>query len=201
MRKLILAISLLAISAGTAFAYNDPSINGWENKSRYAQQGGDGNQVTVLKLMRNAEEDNNTAGISSQDAVVYDTVSDDGVTCDLTTTSADGAFAGIAVTTIPTSDSTGTSSANQDMGKRNWGWVLVHGKVVAKTGTGGTNGNSVGDFVITSTDSGSVTTIPGSATATTTRNGLMRAVSGRGGFFLDAADPTATSAEVFIDKE
>src|SRR3990167_10855282 len=101
-------LSAFLLGTGVAHAVNEPTLQGWDNKSKFAQQvpgAGGSTQTTVLKFVRYGESAENGAQIVSGDAVVYDSISDDGITIDLTTTSADGAFAGLAVVTIPTSDS------------------------------------------------------------------------------------------------
>lgn len=203
MRKLkSLVLSLVAVIAlaGVSYGYDNPTLDTYQIKKN---AGGRASSSTrIVKLVRNSEQGQNSVAIASGDVVVYDTNSDDGVTVRLTTTSADGAIAGIAVTSIPTSDTVQNSAADGD-GMRNWGWIIVHGKANAKVGAGGANGNAIGDVVITSTDSGAVTTFRDLAnpTAVATAAGVNRAVTGRGGFFLDAADASSTTSEVFVNLE
>lgn len=199
IKALVLGLAIL-LSSSVVMAYDDPTIAGWENKSKLAQQVRQGTQVTVLKLVRNANEGNDATSIASQDIVVYDTVSDDGITVALTTTSADGAIAGVAVTSIPTSDTAGSTSAQADAGLRNWGWILVHGKTNAKTGTGGANNAQTGDPFITSTDSGAVTTFPNRTSNVPVTAAGGQKLTNTGGFFLDN-DAQGTSSEVFVQLE
>ena len=203
MKIKFLVISLVAMLAtsGVVFAASEPTLSGWENKSKYAQQAGEGTQVTVLKLVRNSAASPNSTTISSGSAVVYDTVSDDGITVRTTTTSADGAFAGIAVTSIPSSDNSSGTTAAADAGHRNFGWIIVHGKTTATVTAGGTNGNAVGDFFITSGDAGTITTMMANTEGIAQNTELKKMVRGKGGFFLDAADTTSTSVDVFVEKE
>src|SRR3990167_522404 len=156
--KLSLAIFLAGILVvGTipfAFAINEPSFGAWENKNRAS---GDNHPVRVLKMVRFPIQSNNTASLVSGDAVVYSVASDDAVTVLETTTSADATFAGIVCVEIPTADSTSTSFRDH-RGGRNWGWIVVHGPANASVTAGGTKVHSAGGPLITSTDTGVVTT-------------------------------------------
>ena len=199
MKKFLLAILSIALFAGSAFAgVSEPSINA-EKKGLGGRKQWE--QAATIVLVRNSNSGLNSTSIVSGDAVVWDLVSDDAVSVTLTTTSADGAFAGIAVTSIQSSDATTGTSAADDAGLRNWGYILVHGKVMAKVSLGGANSNSAGDLVITSTDSGAVTTAPGTSGLAANMGSLRAIVRGKGGVFFDAADASATLAEVFIEKE
>lgn len=199
IKSFILALALL--SYGVVAHAVEPTYATWDNKSKFAQSSGikEAN-VVVLKWVRNAEAGDNASGIASGDVVIYDTLSDDGVSVRLTTTSADGAIAGIAVTTIATSDSVTVNSWRDDFGHNNWGWILVHGKVVAKTGEGGANNAQVGDPFITSTDSGAITTFANRTAniLTSTAGGLQ--LTKTGGWFFDN-DAQGTTAEVFVNLE
>lgn len=209
--KLTALSLLMAFGLGlsvAAYAYPDPILKGWDNKSKFAQQvagAGGTTQVTTLKWVRHSSQGPNIAGIASGDVVVYDTVSDDGISVRLTTTSADGAIAGIAVTAIPSSDNaTGsTGTAFDDYGRRNWGWILVHGRIIAKTSAGGTNGNSIGDAFITSTDSGAITSLISFDTSTVAQNlnRAAKASQASGGFFYDTSDGTSTTYDVQVNLE
>lgn len=194
----ILAISLAAVfmSFGVAFATDQPTTIGEIKRVTGARQA---EPTRTFKLVRYSAQ--NLPAIAAGDAVVYDTISDDGVTVRLTTTSADGAIAGIAVTAIQTCDNANNTTASDDEGKRNWGYIQVHGPVSAKVSAGGTNGNAVGDFFITSGDSGAVTTIQNRGSALAASANGLREVAANGGFFLDAADGTSTTSDVFLTLE
>lgn len=194
----LLAFVLLGVST-SAFAFSEPSSIGHNKRVRGSDQHVDSK---VFKLVRNGVIGAQGISMVSGDAVIYDTTSDDGVTVALTTTSADGAFAGICVTAIPSSDgTTTTTSALDDIGRRNWGYIQVHGRALAKVSAGGQNAAAPGDLFITSGDSGAVTTMLRVAGTNTTTTELGKIAQGRGGFFYDAADGTSTMVEVQIDKE
>lgn len=197
MRKLILAISLAAVmSSGIAFAFDNPSDIGEIKKVRGTDQAV---PTKVFKLVRLAASGPNDASVVSGDAVRYSIISDDGVTIALTTTSADNAFAGIAVTAIATSDSAVGTTAADDVGRRNWGYIQIHGPCLANISAGGTNGALVGQGFITSTDSGKITGLQ--TGALTSLSSLAGQINGSHGFFLDTPAVGDTQVEVFVENE
>lgn len=201
MKKLILILLTFGMLSGTAFAGPPETDILSEKKGLGGRRQGD--QAAVIVLVRNsgASASSTALNIVSADAVVYDTNSDDGVSVRLTTTSADGALAGIAVTAITSSDATSGTSAFDDNGRRNWGYILVHGRCLAKTSAGGTNGNNIGDAFITSVDSGAITTFALLNSDAGGVNSALKTSTATGGFFYDAAVAGATFAEVQVDLE
>lgn len=202
MKKLIFSLLSFVVISSQAFAFTNPPEPTVIAEKKGVSGRKQGDQAAVVVLVRNSHSAPSTATINSGDAVVWDTNSDDGVTVRHTTTSADGAFAGIAVTAILSSDATSGTSAQDDAGLRNWGYILVHGKTHANVTAGGTNGQAIGGAMITSTDAGKVTSIEQITTNDPT--GLrpyVRAIGNRGGFFYDAADTSSTSVEVQVTLE
>lgn len=207
LRFASLALGMLLVSS-LAFAYPDEPT--FESVTKLGPNQRQGVAVREIKLVRYTSRDANAITINSGDAVVYDTNSDDGVSIRRTTTSADGALAGILVTQILTADGNSTSALD-DAGRRNWGWALVHGPVVANVTAGGTNVHSIGDPFYTSKNEGSVTTLEtftysmdsGVTLATYNSNALhySKKISASGGFFMDAASASDTTAEVFVTLE
>ena len=199
----VIALSLLSVFVlgGVAFAVNQPNDPGIKKHLTGTDQA---TPSKVYKMVRLSNSGLDSASRVSGDAVVYDTNSDDGVTVRTTTTSADGSFAGILVTALQSSDAVTGTSAADDIGRRNWGFIQVHGPCVATVGAGGTNNHSVGDFFITSTDAGAITTIQnraGAGALVIVREGGLREVASKGGFFFDAAVAADTQAEVMVEKE
>ena len=189
---LLAAVGLVFSSNAWANLPNDPTF-----AEAFRQQGTkQNNPYRVVRLVRFSTQSAN-AIVNSGDAVVWDTVSADGVTVRLTTTSGDNAFAGIAAATISSPDTANSATALDDIGHRNWGWITISGLADANTSAGGTNGNSNGDFFVTSSDSGKITTVKLSATTTATES-QVKALMGVGGIFLQAADGTSTKYKVYV---
>lgn len=204
MRKLLISLSALALFvSGTAFAFNDSTFGGQMIKRQTGTRASEG--VRVLKLVRYPMSGNSVTMLSSGDAVVYSLVSDDGISVITTTTSADNSFAGIVVANIPSSDGAGGTSARDDEGKPNWGYILVHGMGNANVTLGGTNGNVAGDPFITSTDQSHITTIGAISVDLASSTGMnvkaIKVATARGGFFYDAGDTTSSQVEVYVNVE
>lgn len=145
----------------------------------------------VIKLVRFSDADPNDTSIASGDAVVYDTNSADGITVRLTTTSGDAAFAGIAITTIETSDAVTGTSAMDDVGRRNWGYIVVHG--VALANVDGAGGLAAGNPIMASADAGEVMVpVAGSYDTASRRQRVV-------GFAFGAG--ASNKARVFINNE
>lgn len=212
MRKyLVIALSLLTtMFGGVAYAVDLPVEPGVIKRINGASQD---TTYRAYKLVRFGNSTANTASISADSLVIWDVISDDGVTIAETNISADGAIAGIVVTTIPTSDATSGTSAADDAGRRNWGYIQVEGKTQVRVLAGGTNNHLAGDIFITSRDSSRATSLElasndnatagSSVSAAYNANYLrqLQAVGAAGGFFLDAASSTRTTEEVILKLE
>ncbi len=203
LRFIALFLGLVFVG-GVAYAGNQPDYESYQEKANATQK--KGVPVRTLKLVRNGAASPNASTISVDSVVIYDTTSDDGVTVTMTTTSLDGAIAGVVASgsNIPTSDATSGTTASDDAGRRNWGWIVVHGPATAKAIAGGTNGHSVGDSFFTSTDAGAVTTMGPLSNASASFDGTAltaRMKRRNGGFFMDAADGTSTTYDVFVTAE
>lgn len=206
MKKLFLILSALAIVITPAYALDDASFRDVIRLN--ADGGSQGEATRVIKLVRFASRDADTASLASGDAVRYSLISDDGVTVEKTFTSADGAFAGIVAMTIPSADGSSTS-LRDDIGRRNWGWIVVNGPTTATVSAGGTNNNAAGDRFYTSRDAGKVAGLEEvSLSADLTTPALWRAhvtnqlkkAGNSGGFFMDAADGSSTSVDVYVEN-
>lgn len=119
---LILAV-LFGIASGVAFAYDEGS----QRNTKLAHPGLDADPIRVITLVRYAESAQNELPISAGDVVIWDCLSDDGVTVGLLSSiNSRDAVAGVAVGTIPTAEVGGFSAVN-DSGKRNWGYIQIKG--------------------------------------------------------------------------
>lgn len=206
MRKSFLFLMGFLLVAGSAFAgYDEPTYQEAHkvNNSALNQK----EAYREIKLVRYAERGENGTSLVSGDAVVYSNVSNDGVSVLRTIQSADGSFAGIVCTTIQTGN-TGATIYSDNRGDRNWGYIVVYGPANAGVTAGGANGAIYGDPFITSSDVGKITTITilspdgtagtgGNSTAGNLQR-LGRNVAAKGGFFMQSADGTSTSYEVFV---
>lgn len=194
--KKFFAIALLITSAfvgSAAYAgVPEPTVNGMKKRAVGARES---EPVRVFKLVRYGQLPTgvNSPSVASEDVLVYDTVSDDGISVAFTTSSHDNAVAGVAVTAIQTYDSKTGGIAEDQEGARNWGWIIVHGPAIAKVSTGAGTGIAVGAPWITSTDSGAVGYITSGSTSAVHYQGV-------GGFFFDTLT-TETEAEVFVRLE
>lgn len=195
MLNLFLLAGLLLVST-SSFAYNDPTFQAQIKMQTVGQKQGE--PVREVKFVRFASRDANATSILSGDVVVYDTVSDDGVTVTRSIVSGDCSIAGIAATTILSADGSAVS-AFDDAGRRNWGWVVVHGPMTANITAGGTNAHAARDPFYTSRDEGRISgpqTGDGAPQAA-----VLRMATSTGGFFMDAAVASETTADVFVKLE
>ena len=208
MKKLILSVFLMfgILVSSQAFAIDDPGFSTAIKKQSVGASQGD--PVRVVKLVRFSNRGPNVSSLVSGDAVVYDQISDDGVSVNTTTTSADGAIAGIVCTTIQTAEGSSVN-AYEDRGRRNWGWIVVHGPMTATVGAGGTNEATVGSAFFTSVDAARITSWETSDTdgvavtgeTNAVINNRTRVATTSGGFFMDTVGNTDTTVDVFITLE
>lgn len=113
------------------------------------------------------------------------TYGDDGITVTTTTTSSDSAVAGIIVTQALTPDADSTTAA-EDVGKRNWTWLQTYGKSQVDVLLAAYSGAAMG----TSTTAGEANPHQGGEV-----NYLAQGIAG---FFYDDADAEATDVECFL---
>jgi len=194
MKRLISLSAILMLVGGLSYAATIPTPDGvYMIKRQIGARAGV--PVRVVKLVRHSSADPDTATINSGEAVVWDTNSADGVSVRVSSTRADGAAAGIAVTDILTSDASTAASASDDEDGRNWGYIVVHGFALAEVGgttdSGGV-GAVAGALMIISSDSTKVST-PSSTTFTADAAGAF-------GFFLQTPTSSTTQA-VFVTAE
>ena len=197
MKKILIVLALALSVAAPAFAIDSPGFQDCTIKKGTGTRYGDANRE--VKLVRFGEQAQNGASLVSGDLVVWDTLSDDGVTVTGVSTSADGSIAGIVCTTIPTADSV-QNSAQEGAGRRNWGYIVVSGPMNVDVNAGA-NDFAVGDFFITSSDDTIATTIvnrTGGIVLVDVQEGSLREVAAKGGFFMDTYVAGDTTAEVYV---
>lgn len=136
MKKSLFIVLSLLLVAGNGFAAYD---EGSAIHNKETSKGSPADATRVYMLVRYPEVAANTPSISAGEVLVWDAVSDDGVTVNriarptngspgmtVTDAASTDAVAGIAVGTIPTSDN--ASSAANSIGSRNWGYVQTYGE-------------------------------------------------------------------------
>jgi len=196
MKKILFVVLAILLSASVAFAAPDPTHTRGtvEGPGAVGEIRGNGNFPSecyrTFRLVRYASCDPNTMHISPDSMVIWDTVSDDGVTVALTTTSGDSRVAGVAVSHILTADAAGNTAA-EDIGRRNWGYIQTYGLCQVSVDVCG--GFSVGEAIGTgSTEPGKVTGFATSVSSAAA-NG-----SGNAGFAMDSAALSDNNVEVFL---
>lgn len=205
MKKLIAVFALALTSvivASPSWAINEPGFANYVIKrSTGAKQSDAVREVRLVRYsVRGNTGQSQTRDLVSNDLVVWDTNSDDGVSIRMTSTSSDGAIAGVvASTTIFTADAA-QNFVGEANGARNWGWIVVSGLTTVRLSEGaGFNAAAVGDPFITSRDTGAATTFEVSSNDTTTNiTDNIKNAGDRGGFFFDAPSAGDSSVEVFV---
>ena len=192
------AKKLIAVTVAMLFmvslAYGVPATNNSGPGDILGQGKLDAQAHKIFRLVRFVPTggSNTSIGISPESIVIWDTVSDDGVTVTTSTTSGDNAVAGvIAATTVTPEYGCLGNTATTDAGKRNWTWLQTYGyaKVLVATNLTCVAGDKLG----TSTQAGAASTFTQTGT-------LSGGVSGWAGIFYDAVSIAAggDDAEMFI---
>ena len=186
MKKLIGLLILSLSLCGTALAVTYDEGTFANTKDDHPGSAAD--PVRVYQLVRFGLYGNSTQPVSNGDVLIWDLVSDDGVTVGRvgasTAVSVD-AVAGVAVGVIATADNQSSSAAN-DLGRRNWGFIQVYGlhTAVQVDASSITLGNAL-EASATASKAGVANCTVGSTCA------------GAFGFAYDTSSATGT-AEVFI---
>lgn len=212
MKKLLvlLLIALFVIGAVTiSFAVN-PAGPGYAGDTmgmatgRYVSD-----PQRTFRLVRNGPNGNTvltSAALTAGNLVIWDTsiYAADGVSVCKSAVTGDSKVAGIVITAMTTEDGTttsiygahGVSTATEDVGKANWGWLQTYGKsavrataVAAATSSRGSL--SSGDAVCIGSVGGQIVTFWGSTTAAN--------VQGNAGFALE--DNANSTGYIFLKCE
>lgn len=194
MKKIISIFLVALLVAGSAFAATpgfrlSPGIG--ENKTS-VQGGQQSDPGKTFRLVRYVPPSGSSASTTlvTESIVVYDVISDDGVTVTTSTTSYDSAVAGIIVQAALTPETLGNTAA-QDRGKRNWTWLQTHGLAQVRVHA---------DGPVTAGDALSVGGTAGEACeflASASSSGL----NGNAGFFYDSALAAVDDVECFVTCE
>lgn len=193
MKKILCLVLITLLIAGVAFAATpgyrlSPGIGENKTTAQGGQQSDPGKTFRIVRyvpITGIADGGLDSATLAAESIVVYDVVSDDGVTVTTTTTSHDSAVAGVIVQAALTPETLGDSAAD-DRGKRNWTWLQTHG--LSEVTVAGTV--SAGDALATSTVTGEAVAFVASTSAS--------GANGNAGFFYDAQVEPADDVECFI---
>jgi len=129
----------------------------------------------------------NSTTLTAESIVIWDLVSDDGVTVTTTTTSYDSAVAGIIAQSALT-PTTLSQTAVQDKGDRCWTWLQTYGYAKARVSAAGDV--AAGESMACSETAGEAADYIGSTSA--------GAVYGIAGFWYDASAKALDGVECFI---
>ena len=204
MKKILFVVLAILLSASVAFAAPDPTHTRGtvEGPGAVGEIRGNGNFPSecyrTFRLVRYANCNANDMHISPDNAVIWDTVSDDGVTVMLSTTSADSRVAGVAVSHILTADAAGNTAA-QDIGRRNWGYIQTYG--LCQVSLDECGGFLVGNAIaLGNLNPGKVTGYAGSGTIIEIfgSTDVSADIQGVMGFAMDTATTSSNNAEVFL---
>lgn len=127
MKRLFSFIAILSLVSGVAYAYTDDGNASVKRAIAGAPASVAYREYQLVRYPNNLNLGSNTP-LTAGDVVVWDCVSDDGITVNvvLASNSAD-AVAGVVVSpTIGSADTVGTTPAT-DFGRRNWGYIQVKG--------------------------------------------------------------------------
>ncbi len=192
MKKIFCLILVALLGAGVAYAATpgyrlSPGIG--ENKSS-AQGGTQSAPGKTFRMVRYvpAAGTANSATLVTESIVVYDIISDDGVTVTTTTTSYDSAVAGI-IAQVALTPVTLSNTAAQDRGNRNWTWLQTHGLAQVRVQTD-TSTVTAGDAMSCGDVAGEAADYVGGGTDASTQ--------GNAGFFYDTAAAGTDDVECFV---
>ena len=133
--------------------------------------------------------------LTADSIVIWDLVSDDGITVTVTTTSYDSAVAGVIPVAILgplTTDTDIGATLTTDTGKRNWGWLQTYGKTNVTMMAAGSVGTA-GYAMATSSEPGRANIF----TYTVDSVEINASYQGNAGFFYDTGAAAAT-VEAFL---
>jgi len=191
MKKIISIFIVALLVTGSAFAATpgfrlSPGIGENKTSVQGGQQSDPGKTFRMVRYVPAGGSGDSTT-LVTESIVIWDLVSDDGVTVTTTTTSPDSAVAGIIVQAALSPETLG-NSAKEDRGKRNWTWLQTHG--VSQVRVNATNGVVAGNSMGTSATAGEADIFVASASDATK--------NGNAGFFYDTSAKALDDVECFL---
>ena len=188
MRYLSLIIVAALLFSGVAFAapISSPGIG-----DKLGQGSLDSDPGKIFRFVRYmpAAGTIDADTLATESIVIWDTLSDDGVTITTTTTSYDSAVAGIIAVAALTPDSLGRTAV-QDIGSRNWTWLQTYGIAEVRV-QADSDLVDVKDAMSCGSTAGEACDYLGGGTDALTQ--------GMAGFFLDDATAGEDNVEVFLN--
>jgi len=144
MKKVFSILLVALLIAGVAFASpgNQVSPGAGDIVAKHGAMSTPDRTFRLVRFMPPARALAYSPSLTKDSIVIWDTVSQDGVTVTTTTTSGDCRVAGIAVVTFLTPEVLG-KTASDDMNGRSWGWIQTYGLCNMRIGATGTAANSV----------------------------------------------------------
>lgn len=138
MKKVLSVLLVALLIAGVAYAA--PSSPGAGDI--VAKHGTMATPDKTFRLVRfmPPSRTGNSASLTKDSVVIWDTTSKDGVTITTSTTSGDCRVAGIAAVTFLTPEVLGRT-ASDELGGRNWGWIQTYGLTNMRCGAKGIAAN------------------------------------------------------------
>lgn len=185
--KFIALISILALIGGVAFSGKGFA----EEQVDAGQQRGQANSIRSWFIARNARQDTT---ISADRVVVFDTISDDGVSVTTSTLSSDPLVVGVTMDIIPSITSNAT--APNSSGTVNWGRVQIYGLHTAVSWDSGATACIAGSLVGNALTAGTASLFKPLSQDTT-----VAAISRDNfGFTTAACASTSKTMDIFIHR-
>lgn len=128
MKKFLIALLVAALVMPMGLAYARAGLDG--DGGDIGGKAYDWSPERTFRWVRYIPEtqSNTSATLSAESIVIWSLTSADGVTVTRTTTSGDTAVAGVVKWAILTHEAgTWGNTAQEDYGKRNWGWLQTYG--------------------------------------------------------------------------
>jgi len=196
MKKLIVALMIAALLIPAGFAMARTGLD--KDSGTIGQKSYDWSPERTFRWVRYIPSANdgraNATTLTADSIVIWDVVSDDGVTVTTTTTSGDNAVAGVIPNAMltPESDTLIGAGADDSYGSRNWGWLQTYGKADVVVQVNGYV--AVDEGFGTGTVQGRANTFTWGYDSVT--NGIKR---GHAGFAYDAISGSeSTTGQVFL---
>ena len=190
LNKIVVLFVAILLMAGLAIAATpgrDTSPGKGDIMGNVGRYDDDAHKTFRLVRYVPAAGSGNSATLAAESIVVWDIISDDGVTVTTTTTSYNSAVAGIIVNAALTPQVLGQTAA-YDAGKRNWTWLQTYGLAQVRIHTDGPV--TAGQAMSTGGAAGEACEFKSSTSDAS--------LQGNAGFFYDSGLAAADDVECFV---